>query len=67
MNNWRRFLERVDIWIIRFSTEAVLHYWGLNNLTPAEALGVFRDSQVTAFPPLLSPVLQPCLPGCSHP
>jgi hypothetical protein len=42
MNNWRRFLERVDVWVIRFSAEASQHYWGLNNLTPAEALGVFR-------------------------
>eukprot|EP00884_Botryococcus_braunii_P015604 jgi/Botrbrau1/2727/Bobra.0164s0007.1 len=45
MNNWRRFVERVDFWVIRYSSEAILHYWGLNNLTPAEALGVFRQTK----------------------
>lgn len=40
MNNWRRFAERVDVWVIRFSTEAKLRYWGITNLSPADAVRV---------------------------
>lgn len=40
MNNWRRFKEKLTIWVIRFSTEARLKYWGLTNLTPQDAKNV---------------------------
>ncbi|KAK9788855.1 hypothetical protein WJX73_009926 [Symbiochloris irregularis] len=31
MNNWVRYKERVDVWVMRFSSEALHRYWGLTN------------------------------------
>ncbi|KAK9843669.1 hypothetical protein WJX81_001900 [Elliptochloris bilobata] len=45
MNNWRRFEERVDVWVIRFSTEASLRYWGLTNLRPEDTARVVGGAQ----------------------
>ena len=46
MNNWRRFKERVDVWVIRFSTEAKLRYWGITNLSAEEAVRVLALMKV---------------------
>ena len=46
MNNWRRFKEKLTIWVIRFSTEARQKYWGLTNLSPADAKRVVGLLQV---------------------
>ena len=40
MNNWRRFKEKLTIWVIRFSTEARMKYWGLTNLSAVDARNV---------------------------
>ena len=40
MNNWRRFREKLTIWVIRFSTEARMKYWGLTNLSAVDAKNV---------------------------
>jgi len=45
MNNWRRFAERVDVWVIRFSVEAALRYWGITNFRPAEGERVINATQ----------------------
>lgn len=37
MNNWQRFQEKIDVWIMRFSTEARAGYWGINNINQTEA------------------------------
>ncbi|CAL8471675.1 g11217 [Coccomyxa elongata] len=42
MNNWRRFKERVDIWVFRYSTEASLGYWGITNMLAHEATNVVQ-------------------------
>lgn len=36
MNNWQRFREKIDVWIMRYSTEAVVGYWGINNINKTE-------------------------------
>lgn len=46
MNNWRRFEERADVWMIRFSTEATLRYWGITNLKPADAARIVTGAKV---------------------
>ena len=45
MNNWRRFEERADVWMIRFSTEATLRYWGITNLKPADAARIVTGAK----------------------
>lgn len=47
MNNWRRFKEKLTVWVIRFSTEARLKYWGLTNLSLADAKNVVGLLQVS--------------------
>ncbi|BDA47061.1 hypothetical protein COCOBI_09-5160 [Coccomyxa sp. Obi] len=42
MNNWRRFKEKVDVWVFRYSTEATLGYWGITNLAAQEATNVIQ-------------------------
>ncbi|KAK9918770.1 hypothetical protein WJX75_006764 [Coccomyxa subellipsoidea] len=42
MNNWRRFKEKVDVWVIRYSTEATLSYWGITNMLAPEAANVVK-------------------------
>lgn len=37
MNNWARFKEKLTVWVIRFSTEARMKYWGLTNISPPDA------------------------------
>lgn len=37
MNNWQRFKERIDVWIMRHSKEAAAGYWGINNIKNPEA------------------------------
>lgn len=46
MNNWRRFEERVNVWVLRFSTEAVLLYWGVTNMSPTDASQVLSLMKV---------------------
>ena len=46
MNNWRRYVERVDIWVARFSTEAAQRYWGFSNLQKNDANRVVKMLQV---------------------
>ena len=58
MNNWRRFRERVDVWVIRFSTEAKLRYWGITNLSPSDAVRVLGIMKVL---PALSTFASPSL------
>ncbi len=48
MNNWRRFKEKLTVWVIRFSTEARLKYWGLTNLSLADAKNVVGLLQVSS-------------------
>jgi hypothetical protein len=48
MNNWSRFREKVDVWMIRFSTEATSIYWGVTNMTPGDANRVFKLVKVCA-------------------
>ncbi len=49
MNNWRRFQEKVDVWVIRYSTEASLSYWGVTNMQSAEATNVVKLMKVHAL------------------
>jgi len=51
MNNWRRFAERVDVWVIRFSVEAALRYWGITNFRPAEGERVINATQARPAAP----------------
>ena len=46
MNNWRRFEEAADVWVIRFSAEASLRYWGITNLRGEDAVRVVAGTQV---------------------
>lgn len=46
MNNWRRFEEAADVWVIRFSAEASLRYWGITNLRGEDAVRVVAGAQV---------------------
>ena len=46
MNNWRRFEEAADVWVIRFSAEASLRYWGITNLRGEDAARVVAGTQV---------------------
>jgi hypothetical protein len=49
MNNWRRFKEKVDVWVIRYSTEATLSYWGITNMLAPEAANVVKLMKVGAL------------------
>ncbi len=46
MKNWRRFEEHADIWMIRFSTEATLRYWGITNLKAEDAARIVNGTKV---------------------
>ena len=50
MNNWRRFKEKLTIWVIRFSTEARMKYWGLTNLSAPDAKNVVGLLQASFRP-----------------
>ena len=52
MNNWRRFKEKLTIWVIRFSTEARMKFWGLTNLSAADAKNVVGLLQASCSPEL---------------
>ena len=54
MNNWARFKEKLTVWVIRFSTEARMKYWGLTNLSPPDArrvVGLLQARQILAHAP----------------
>ena len=46
MNNWRRFLEPAHVWVIRYSSEAALHYWGLTNIKHEEVTALVAQLKV---------------------
>lgn len=50
MNNWRRFKEKVDVWVFRYSTEASLGYWGITNMLAHEAANIVKLMQVRCPP-----------------
>ena len=37
MNNWMRYKEKLDVWVVRYSTEAAQRYWGFNNFQKPDA------------------------------
>ena len=56
MNNWARFKEKLTVWVIRFSTEARMKYWGLTNISPPDARRVVGLLQACILPcPLWAP------------
>ena len=46
MNNWQRFKEKIDVWIMRHSKEAVAGYWGINNIEKEEATRILAQLKV---------------------
>ena len=62
MNNWARFKEKLTVWVIRFSTEARMKYWGLTNLSPPDArrvVGLLQARHILSHAPyadLVSPI-----------
>lgn len=46
MNNWRRYQEKVDIWVARYSSEASQRYWGFTNFRKPDAEHVVDSLQV---------------------
>ena len=57
MNNWQRFREKLDVWIMRYSSEATAGYWGINNINQTEADHIIqglkvreKDEAIMTFP-----------------
>ena len=46
MNNWQRFQEKIDVWIMRYSSEASASYWGINNINKTEADSIIQSLKV---------------------
>lgn len=46
MNNWVRYKERVDVWVMRYSSEALHRYWGLTNFHVPDAGRAIDMTQV---------------------
>lgn len=46
MNNWQRFQEKIDVWIMRYSSEATASYWGINNINKTEADKIIQSLEV---------------------
>lgn len=70
MNNWVRYKERVDVWVMRFSSEALHRYWGLTNFQLADARRAIDMVQVwladSACPPLPHHEAELWHPACRH-
>ena len=63
MNNWKRYKERLDVWVVRYSSEAAHRYWGFTNFALHDARHVVDLLQVWA---ILCAVLG-ALPGTCTP
>ena len=56
MNNWQRFREKIDVWVMRHSTEATAGFWGINNIEDDEAYKILSMLKVrTCLWPLMPP------------
>lgn len=67
MNNWRRFKEKLTVWVIRYSTEARMKYWGLTNLSAVDAknvVGLLQASRSCVKVPMCECSLS-CIRLCS--
>lgn len=49
MNNWQRFREKLDVWIMRHSKEAAAGYWGINNINKNESFEILSQLKVQAY------------------